>query len=257
MQGAMVEHSSALDKVKPACLKVEELSNHLARSLVPRWKRILDVTLVLLASPIWVPVSVVIAILIKIVSPGPALFRQERVGHMGARFRCLKFRTMKVDADSTVHREHLHDLVASDKPMMKLDCTGDARLIPGGLWLRTLGLDELPQLINVLRGEMSLVGPRPSTVYEYAAFKPCYHQRCVTPPGLTGLWQVNGKNRTTFQKMMELDLQYTARKSLLLDMKILVRTLPAILLQCRDLWARRRTSRSEAREWSLPATETE
>jgi lipopolysaccharide/colanic/teichoic acid biosynthesis glycosyltransferase len=243
-----VEPSSALDKAKPAYLRVEELSNHIARSRIPRWKRALDLTLVLLASPIWVPVSIVLAVLIKIVSPGPALFRQERVGHMGARFRCLKLRTMKVNADPTVHRQHLHDLMASDKPMLKLDCAGDARLIPGGLWLRTLGLDELPQLFNVLRGEMSLVGPRPSTVYEFAAFKPCHRQRCATPPGLTGLWQVSGKNRTSFQKMMELDLQYTERKSLLLDIKILVMTFPAILLQCRDSWVRKRTSRSEARE---------
>src|SRR5580658_10023092 len=249
--GAALEPSSVLDKVKPAYLKVEEVSNHIARNLIPRWKRTLDLTLVLLTSPIWMPVSVFIAILIKIVSPGPALFRQERVGHMGARFRCLKFRTMTVNADPTIHREHLNDLMASDKPMMKLDCAGDARLIPGGLWLRTLGLDELPQLINVLRGEMSLVGPRPSTLYEYAAFKPCYRQRCATPPGLTGLWQVNGKNRTTFRRMMELDLQYTERKSLLLDMKILVRTLPAILLQCRDTWVKMKTGRSAERKWSL------
>jgi lipopolysaccharide/colanic/teichoic acid biosynthesis glycosyltransferase len=119
--------------------------------------------------------------------------------------------------------------------MTILDGLGDSRLITGGLWLRACGLDELPQLINVLRGEMSLVGPRPSVPYEYEMFLPRHRQRCETLPGLTGLWQVNGKNRTTFEKMMELDLAYVAKKSLLLDLKIMMGTLPAILFQVWDL----------------------
>jgi lipopolysaccharide/colanic/teichoic acid biosynthesis glycosyltransferase len=159
---------------------------------------------------------------------------------MGSRFRCLKFRTMKVNADTTVHREHLNHLMTSNRPMKKLDATGDSRLIPGGVWLRALGVDELPQIINVLRGEMSLVGPRPSTGYEYEMFEPRHRRRCQTLPGLTGLWQVNGKNRTTFEKMMELDLQYVETKSLLLDLKIIAGTLPAILLQVWDVQTGRR-----------------
>ena len=115
-------------------------------------------------------------------------------------------------------------------------------MIPGGLWLRTLGLDELPQLINVLRGEMSLVGPRPSTAYEYEMFQPRHRRRCETLPGLTGLWQVNGKNRTTFEEMMELDLAYVKTKSLFLDVKILASTLPAILLQVWDVRAGRKAA---------------
>jgi hypothetical protein len=154
-----------------------------------------------------------------------------------------------------VHREHLSQLMASNRPMKKLDAAGDSRLIPGGLLLRTLGLDELPQIINILRGEMSLVGPRPSTPYEYKMFEPAHRRRCETLPGLTGLWQVNGKNRTTFQRMMELDLQYARRKSLLLDLKILARTPAAILLQCWDMAMGRRAARAEARQACAAARE--
>jgi len=189
-----------------------------------------------------------IAVWVKLVSPGPALFRQERIGHLGARFHCLKFRTMKVNADTTVHREHLNHLMASNRPMKKLDAAGDSRLIPGGLWLRSLGLDELPQIINVLRGEMSLVGPRPSTAYEFEMFQPRHRRRCETLPGLTGLWQVKGKNRTTFEKMMELDLTYVETKSLLLDVNIIAATLPAILRQVWDVQAARRAAAKAAPE---------
>jgi lipopolysaccharide/colanic/teichoic acid biosynthesis glycosyltransferase len=206
----------------------------------PLWKRVLDCALVIAVAPVWVPLGALIAAWVKLVSPGPALFRQERVGHKGARFFCLKFRTMKVNADPGIHRELLSRLVTSNRPMQKLDASGDPRLIAGGLWLRALGLDELPQVLNVLRGEMSLVGPRPVTTNEYEMFQPRHRRRCGTAPGLTGLWQVNGKNRTTFEKMMELDLSYVANRSLWLDLKILAGTPPAILRQVRDLQAARR-----------------
>jgi lipopolysaccharide/colanic/teichoic acid biosynthesis glycosyltransferase len=215
--------------------RIEDVSERIGRSPAPAWKRVLDCSLVVVATPLWLPLGALIAAWVKLVSPGPALFRQERIGHNGARFRCLKFRTMKVNSDTAVHREHLNHLMTSNRPMKKLDTTGDSRLIPGGLWLRTLGLDELPQLFNVLRGEMSLVGPRPSTAYEYEMFQPRHRRRCETLPGLTGLWQVNGKNRTTFERMMELDVAYVETKSLFLDVKILAMTLPAILLQVWDV----------------------
>jgi lipopolysaccharide/colanic/teichoic acid biosynthesis glycosyltransferase len=192
------------------------------------------------------PAWVLIAIFIKIVSPGPVLFKQERIGHLGKRFHCLKFRSMRVHADFVVHQKHLHHLLTSNQPMRKLDGAGDARLIPGGLWLRALGADELPQLINVLRGEMSLVGPRPCVPYEYEMFLPRHRRRCDTLPGLTGLWQVNGKNRTTFEKMMELDLAYVEQKSLFLDLKIIICTAPAILLQMWDTKTGRKTAVSNA-----------
>jgi lipopolysaccharide/colanic/teichoic acid biosynthesis glycosyltransferase len=219
---------------------IDGFSHHIARSRVPSWKRVLDCTLVVVATPVWLPLGALITAWVKLVSPGPALFRQERIGHLGARFLCLKFRTMKVNADTTVHREHLNHLMTSNQPMKKLDTKGDRRLIPGGLWLRTLGVDELPQLLNVLRGEMSLVGPRPTTAYEYEMFQPRHRRRCETLPGLTGLWQVKGKNRTTFEKMMELDITYVETKSFFLDVQILARTLPAILLQVWDVHAARK-----------------
>jgi len=215
--------------------RIDGVSDRIAQSRVPSWKRVLDCTLVVLAAPVWLPLGALIAVWVKLVSPGPALFRQERIGHMGARFLCLKFRTMKVNADTAVHREHLNHLMTSNRPMKKLDAAGDCRLIPGGLWLRALGVDELPQIINVLRGEMSLVGPRPSTGYEYEMFQPLHRRRCETLPGLTGLWQVKGKNRTTFERMMELDIAYVETKSLFLDVKIIAATLPAILLQVWDV----------------------
>jgi exopolysaccharide production protein ExoY len=219
---------------------------------VPPWKRALDINCVLAAMMVWAPLCVVIAIFIKIVSPGPILFRQKRIGHMGKEFRCLKFRTMSPNADTGVHHQHLRQLMASKQPMKKLDGIGDARLIPGGLWLRALGLDELPQLVNVLRGEMSLVGPRPCIAYEYELDRPRHRQRCETLPGLTGLWQVNGKNKTTFEGMMELDLAYVEKKSFFLDCKIIVCTVPAILVQAWELRAGRKSvARAMARQTQL------
>jgi lipopolysaccharide/colanic/teichoic acid biosynthesis glycosyltransferase len=221
--------------------RIEDHFNRASQWRDPSWKRFFDCTLVVVAAPVWLVLGALVASWVKLVSPGPALFRQERIGRMGARFLCLKFRTMAVNADPRVHREHLINLMTSNRPMNKLDAVGDSRLIPGGLWLRMLGLDELPQVLNVLRGEMSLVGPRPCTAYEFEMYQAWQRRRCETLPGLTGLWQVNGKNRTTFEKMMELDIAYVENKSFFLDAKILAATLPAIVLQVRDIGAGRRT----------------
>jgi lipopolysaccharide/colanic/teichoic acid biosynthesis glycosyltransferase len=202
-----------------------------ARRDIPPWKRRLDLACILAAAPLVVPLGLVIALVVKLVSPGSALFKQQRVGYRGRRFTCLKFRTMAVNADGGVHAGHMVHLMKSGRPMTKLDAAGDSRLIAGGWLLRSCGLDELPQLINVLRGEMSLVGPRPSLAYECENYQPRHWQRFETPPGLTGLWQVKGKNRTTFEEMMDLDLYYVKHKSLLLDLSIIARTIPAILQQ--------------------------
>lgn len=199
-----------------------------AANPLPGWKRALDIACILLALPVLVPLGLLIALFIKIVSPGPAFFRQQRVGIRGKRFMCLKFRTMRVNADTSVHQSHLKQLMTANTPTRKLDCN-DNRLIFGGLILRALGVDELPQLINILRGEMSLVGPRPCTPYEYDLYTDRHKQRCEAPPGLTGLWQVSGKNRTTFEEMIDLDLYYVEHKSLWLDVKIIAMTAPAIL----------------------------
>ncbi|SPE59337.1 Sugar transferase [Verrucomicrobia bacterium] len=206
----------------------------------PSWKRALDIACILAAVPAWVPLGLLIALAIKLVSRGPIFFKQERIGFLGRPFFCWKFRTMVPDAKPSLHESHLDHLMSSNCAMTKLDSQGDPRLIPGGLWLRSLGWDELPQIINVLRGEMSLVGPRPCMAYEYARYQPRHRQRCETLPGLTGLWQINGKNRTTFEEMIDLDLRYVATKSLLLDLKIIFLTVPAIILQVCDLRRRRK-----------------
>jgi len=125
--------------------------------------------------------------------------------------------------------------MGSNVPMKKLDSVRDPRLIPCGLLLRSLGLDELPQLFNVLRGDMSLVGPRPCVPYEYENYAPHHRERFNAAPGLTGLWQVSGKNRTTFEEMINLDISYAKKQSLWLDLKIIFKTFPAIVSQTKDL----------------------
>jgi exopolysaccharide production protein ExoY len=170
-----------------------------------------------------------VALYIKCVSKGPILFKQERVGYRGQTFLCFKFRSMKQNADVTGHKNHtIHLIQSSDIPMMKLDAKGDSRLIPFGSLLRASGLDELPQLLNVLRGDMSLVGPRPCVPYEYEQYLPWQKQRFGVAPGLTGLWQVSGKNLTTFNEMINLDIYYGKHQSFWFDLKIIAKTIPAL-----------------------------
>jgi exopolysaccharide production protein ExoY len=213
---------------------------------LPWWKRMLDLTVILLMSPGVLLVGAGVALLIRCGSPGPVLFRQRRVGYRGREFTCFKFRTMRVDAETGSHQQHFSQLIKSQVPMVKLDSENDPRVIPYGRVLRTLGLDELPQLLNVLRGEMSLVGPRPCIPYEYKAYKPWHRQRVEAVPGLTGYWQVSGKNRTTFDQMVRLDIEYARRLSLWFDLKIILKTLPALWRQYCDHRALKR--RAAARE---------
>lgn len=220
---------------------------------VPRWKRILDITCIILAAPIIFPVGLLITLLIKMVSRGPVFFYQNRVGHLGNTFRIVKFRTMTHNAETKVHAQHLEELITSNRPMTKLD-THDSRVIPFGRVLRALGLDELPQLINVVKGEMSLVGPRPCLPYEYEKYLPRHRGRCATLPGLTGLWQVSGKNRTTFEEMIDLDLDYCRKKTLWLDVKIMAMTIPAIIVQVWDTLKRKAAARNAHKEQAFRET---
>jgi lipopolysaccharide/colanic/teichoic acid biosynthesis glycosyltransferase len=207
----------------------------------PVWKRVLDLTLILLVCPGLVLVGGLVALLVKLGSPGPLFFRQRRVGYQGVEFVCYKFRTMRVDADTDSHRRHTQDLIRSQTPMVKLDARRDPGLVPFGSLVRVSGLDELPQIINVLRGEMSLVGPRPCIPYECEAYEPWHWGRFGAAPGLTGLWQVSGKNRTTFDQMVRLDIEYSKRMNLWLDLKIIVKTLPALW----DQYCDQRTAQSQ------------
>lgn len=213
-----------------------------AAPAIPRWKRVLDWTLILAVSPGLLLVGGLVALVIKLGSPGPVFFRQRRIGYRGREFMLLKFRTMKTDAETHSHREHTRHLIRSQKPMVKLDAHKDPRLVPLAGLLRAGGLDELPQIFNVLHGDMSLVGPRPCLPYEYEVYLPWHRHRFDAVPGLTGLWQVSGKNRTTFDEMIRLDIEYSKRQSLWLDLKIILKTLPALWQQFCDL---RRSPRAE------------
>lgn len=209
-------------------------SENIGNNGLPGWKRALDVIAILMALPLLLPLVIAIGLVIRTVSAGPILFKQERIGYQGRRFMCLKFRTMFCGVETVTHQGHLHQLMNSNVPMTKMDAKGDSRIIPFGRLLRASGLDELPQLMNVLKGEMSLVGPRPCLPYEAAKYLPWQRERFNAAPGLTGLWQVNGKNRTTFTRMIQLDIEYAETKSLFLDLKIIFKTLPALLEQLRD-----------------------
>jgi lipopolysaccharide/colanic/teichoic acid biosynthesis glycosyltransferase len=176
-----------------------------ARLGIPRWKRALDLTLITLTYPIWLPLMLIVMAAIKISSPGPIFYRQERVGFRRRTFMIFKFRSMKVHAQTSWHEWHFERLMRDGAPMTKLDAD-DSRIISGGRFLRATGLDELPQIFNVLRGEMSLVGPRPCTRVEFEKYEERERERVNAPPGLTGYWQVNGKNKTTFQQMIEMNL---------------------------------------------------
>jgi lipopolysaccharide/colanic/teichoic acid biosynthesis glycosyltransferase len=197
-------------------------------------KRVIDVAGSLLAMIFFSPFLALIALSIKLTSKGPVVFRQQRVGEDGRSFTFLKFRSMYADNDPAIHEEYVRRLIAGSSAaelgqgaVFKL--TKDHRITPLGKFLRKTSLDELPQFLNVLRGEMSLVGPRPPVPYEYECYKVWHRSRLVgVKPGLTGLWQVDGRSRVDFDGMVRLDLKYARTRSLWRDIKILFRTPAAI-----------------------------
>ena len=189
-------------------------------------KRGLDFVLSLVLLILLAPLFLITALLIKITSQGPVFFVQERVGRNKRRFRLYKFRTMVEDAEQKqVELEHLNDMSG---PVFKI--RNDPRITPVGRFLRRTSIDELPQLVNVLKGDMSLVGPRPLPLRDYERFGQDWHRRRFSVrPGMTCLWQVNGRSDTPFEKWMKLDMEYIDRWSLWLDLKILTKTIPAVL----------------------------
>lgn len=207
----------------------------------PRWKRALDLCLIIATFPFWLPLMLLVMVLIKLGSSGPVFYRQERVGYRRKLFMIFKFRSMKVNSDTKSHEQHLATLIDDNSPMTKLDITGDPRLVPFGRLLRATGLDELPQIFNVIRGEMSLVGPRPCLPYEFQRYEAWQQDRVNAAPGLTGYWQVNGKNKTTFAEMIDMDIFYSKNMSLWLDLSIMCKTIPAIIQQVLEARTRTRT----------------
>ena len=198
---------------------------------VPGWKSALDVSCVLFLLPLWLPTMLLLMLVTKVASPGPVFYRQKRVGLGGRQFLIWKFRTMKVSAETYTHERYYEELIRTNRPMIKLDANGDPRLAPFGRILRASGLDELPQIFNVLAGEMSLVGPRPCLPNEFANYEPWQRERLNGLPGLTGLWQVSGKDKTTFNEMVKMDLAYLSKMSILLDLKIMLKTTVTIARQ--------------------------
>ena len=199
-------------------------------------KRTSDLIIAFAATFVFLPLWILITLLIKLDSRGPCFYKQERVGMDGRVFLFYKFRTMRPDADDASHREFQRQYIAGQsdvkpasdgRPVYKLQA--DPRITRVGRWLRRLSLDELPQLLNVLRGDMSVVGPRPPIPYEVESYELWHRKRLDMKPGMTGLWQVSGRNRLPFDEMVRLDLFYIENWSLLLDLKIILKTLPVML----------------------------
>lgn len=192
---------------------------------IPTWKRTFDITLtcVLLAT-LW-PFLLLIAAAVRLSSPGPVFFVQTRIGLGGEPFRMIKFRSMYADAEQ--RRAEIASL--SDREGICLKVRNDPRITPVGRFLRRASLDELPQLFNVLLGNMSLVGPRPALPEEVALYSPEVHRRHAVPPGITGLWQVSGRADVGFSEMVQLDLDYERRLSPGLDVRILLQTFRAVI----------------------------
>jgi len=193
-------------------------------------KRLLDVVLASAGLLALSPLLAALWLLVRFDSPGPAVFSQQRLGRGEHPFTLYKFRSMRTGTSDAIHREYVTKMLAGATDtvngLYKLD--GDPRVTPLGAWLRRTSLDELPQLVNVVRGDMSLVGPRPVLAWEAEMFDDAARVRFRVRPGLTGLWQVSGRARLTMRQALELDAQYVRRQSLWLDLTILARTVPAL-----------------------------
>ncbi|HEY6272592.1 MAG TPA: sugar transferase [Terriglobales bacterium] len=209
-----------------------------SRKLALLIKRLIDIGGGAAALLVFSPVVALIAVAVKLTSKGPILYRQVRIGQYGRRFTFLKFRSMYVNSSATIHQEYVQSLIrggngpqpAAAVPGQVYKIKHDPRVTPLGRFLRKTSLDELPQFLNVLKGEMSLVGPRPPIPYEMAAYDTWHRRRLLeAKPGVTGLWQVSGRSRTTFDEMVRLDLRYAKAWSLWLDLRILAQTPRAVL----------------------------
>lgn len=193
------------------------------------------VLILVILAPLWLA----IALAIRLTSPGPIFFRADAAGKGGRPFYCYKFRTMRADGDDTHHRRWIEGYVKQNRPYtVQKDENGverpvfkvinDSRVTPIGRYLRRVGLDEAPQFINVLRGEMSIVGPRPPRVFEYEHYTDFQRRRLDVIPGITGLYQVTARAQASFDEMLELDLEYIRRRSVWLDIQIMARTVPVM-----------------------------
>lgn len=214
-----------------APLITERIERHAASSAL---KRALDVFGAAFGLVVLSPLLLGFAAAIRLDSPGPALFRQTRVGLGGVAFEMYKFRSMRCGVSSKEHEAYVTRMIKEGGDELRngagtYKLENDCRITRVGAWLRRTSLDELAQLINVLRGEMSLVGPRPPLPYEVALYTPRDLRRLTVTPGMTGLWQVSGRNETTFEQMVDLDIAYIENRSFLLDVQILARTVGVLI----------------------------
>jgi exopolysaccharide biosynthesis polyprenyl glycosylphosphotransferase len=198
-----------------------------------KFKRLVDIAGSLTAMALLAPVFAAIAVGVKLTSPGPVFFRQRRIGQYGKPFTFWKFRSMKVNNDASAHEKFVKEMIVTGSGGGKngvFKITDDPRVTKLGKFLRKSSLDELPQFYNVLKGEMSLVGPRPPVPYEVKVYDYWHRRRLLAvKPGITGLWQVNGRSRVGFDDMVRMDLQYASNWSMWLDMKIMLQTPMAVL----------------------------
>lgn len=194
-------------------------------------KRVIDLTGALVLLVMLIPVILIIAVAVVVDSGWPFLYTGTRVGRGARTFRVLKFRSMRVDADASVHRDYLRELLSGQAGALNglYKVPEDRRITRVGSLLRKTSIDELPQLVNVLRGDMSLVGPRPEVPYALDEYEPWMYRRFEVTPGITGLWQVSGRGKIGVREMLRLDVEYADRCDLGLDLGILARTIPAVL----------------------------
>jgi lipopolysaccharide/colanic/teichoic acid biosynthesis glycosyltransferase len=192
-------------------------------------KRVLDILVAAALVILLLPIFLLVGLAIRLDSSGPVFYRAERIGRFGRSFTVLKFRSMRADADPAAHAAFIRSLLKETSACAFYKVPGDRRITRVGAFLRGTSLDELPQLWNVIRGDMSLVGPRPDVPYAVAEYADWMHRRLLVRPGITGLWQVSGRSRLSLIDMYRLDASYAAGASLLLDVQILLRTIPVVL----------------------------
>ena len=219
-----------MDEREAAGSTATTLETFRRRRAVGGWpKRLFDIVVAVTACILLLPLAAMIAVLVATSSNGPIIFRHRRIGFAGASFQCLKFRTMRSDSAEMLQRHLLNDARARDEWSATQKLCNDPRITTFGYILRRTSLDELPQVINILRGEMSLVGPRPIVPEEMSRYGAHFEAYCSAKPGLTGLWQVGGRNDVSYQARVALDRAYVEHYSFWLDLKIMLKTVPALL----------------------------
>jgi lipopolysaccharide/colanic/teichoic acid biosynthesis glycosyltransferase len=232
----MQSQSSELEHTIPRQARVAVVPSARSRRVHHWLKNVLDLAIAVVTMVVLWPVLLIVGLAVKLDSPGPAIFKQKRIGKDGKVFTVRKFRSMYLNADDRLHREALQKLVQGE-PAAKANGqtffkpADDPRVTRVGKFLRATGLDELPQVINILQRDMSVVGPRPAIPYELELYKDWHHRRLAVRPGVTGLWQVRRHDTENFDDVMKLDLEYIDSFSIWLDLKIILLTFPMILFR--------------------------